>query len=212
MIGHLGARVSALLDGQLPPAEAEEAWEHVYTCHACRDLVEREGWVKTRLAGLSCGPGAAPPDLKGSLLNLTPAERCLGGGHDQQSRGRRGLGVAVLGGGAAGAAMLGVIALGLVPTSTPTADRRMPASRVETPAVGDRADRSTTGNRADPGAGSDTGAGSGDDPGNRATGAPLVASLPPGFGDPPGRRPGVGADADAVTASGPGRAAGSDQP
>ena len=77
MIGHLGARVSALLDGQLSQAEADEAWAHVYACHACRDLVEREGWVKTRLAGLSGDVGAAPPDLKGSLLNLTPGERFL---------------------------------------------------------------------------------------------------------------------------------------
>ncbi len=77
-MGHLGARVSALLDGQLPQAEADEAWAHVYACHACRDLVEREGWVKTRLAGLSCGGvGAASPDLKGSLLNLPPGERFL---------------------------------------------------------------------------------------------------------------------------------------
>ena len=45
MIGHLGARVSALLDGQLSQAEAEEAWAHVYACHACRDLVEREGYL-----------------------------------------------------------------------------------------------------------------------------------------------------------------------
>ena len=77
MIGHLGARVSALLDGQLSQAEADEAWAHVYACHACRDLVEREGWVKTRLAGLSGGVGAASPDLKGSLLSLTPGERFL---------------------------------------------------------------------------------------------------------------------------------------
>ncbi len=140
MIGHLGARVSALLDGQLSPAEAEEAWAHVYACHACRDLVEREGWVKTRLAGLSGGVGAASSDLKGSLMNMTPGERFLA-----QSRGRggvrRGVGVAVLGGGALGAAMVGVLALGLTPGSAPANDRRPPASRVETPtATGDRDD------------------------------------------------------------------------
>ena len=53
VMGHLGSRVSALLDGQLSPADTERAWEHVHSCHACRDLVEREGWVKTRLAGLA---------------------------------------------------------------------------------------------------------------------------------------------------------------
>src|SRR4051812_1640158 len=41
--GHLGDRVSALLDGQLTPAEEERAWSHVHDCHQCRDLVEREG-------------------------------------------------------------------------------------------------------------------------------------------------------------------------
>jgi anti-sigma factor RsiW len=138
MIGHLGARVSALLDGQLSPAEAEEAWAHVYACHACRDLVEREGWVKTRLAGLSCGSGTASQDLKGSLLSLTPGERFLA-----EARGsggaRRNLGVAVLGGGALGAAMVGVLALGFAPGSAPPVDRRPPASRVETAAASDDA-------------------------------------------------------------------------
>ena len=60
MIGHLGDRVSALLDGQMTPAEEERAWAHVHACHQCRDLVEREGWVKTRLAGLSFDTACAP--------------------------------------------------------------------------------------------------------------------------------------------------------
>ena len=69
MIGHLGARVSALLDGQLSPADEERAWDHVHSCHQCRDAVEREGWVKTRLATMQLGDGAtAPSHLKGSLL------------------------------------------------------------------------------------------------------------------------------------------------
>ena len=138
MIGHLGARVSALLDGQLSQAESEEAWAHVYACHACRDVVEREGWVKTRLAGLSGGVGSASPDLKGSLLSLTPGERFL---MEARNRGgvRRGIGVAVLGGGALGAAMVGVLALGFAPGSQPSNDRRPPASKVETPAASEGA-------------------------------------------------------------------------
>jgi anti-sigma factor RsiW len=136
-MGHLGARVSALLDGQLSQAEADEAWAHVYACHACRDLVEREGWVKTRLAGLSGGVGAASPDLKGSLLSLTPGEQFL---VDARRSGglRRGVGMAVLGGGALGAAMVGVLALGFSPGTSPANDRRPPASRVETPPVSER--------------------------------------------------------------------------
>ncbi|KAA1418719.1 hypothetical protein F0U44_09495 [Nocardioides humilatus] len=138
MIGHLGARVSALLDGQLSAAEAEEAWNHVYACHACRDLVEREGWVKTRLAGLSCGDGSASSDLKGSLLSLTPGERILAEASHGGSTIRRGVGVAVLGGGALGAAMVGVLALGLGSGTPPV--NRPPASRIETPAASDDTD------------------------------------------------------------------------
>ncbi|PWN01531.1 hypothetical protein DJ010_18490 [Nocardioides silvaticus] len=147
MIGHLGARASALLDGQLSQAEAEEAWAHVYECHACRDLVEREGWVKTRLAGLSGGVGSASPDLKGSLLNLTPGEQFL---VDAGGRGsvRRGIGVAVLGGGALGAAMVGVLALGFAPGS-PSSDRRPPA-RIETPVASDDGATGTPAERAFP--------------------------------------------------------------
>ncbi len=145
-MGHLGARVSALLDGQLSQAEADEAWAHVYACHACRDLVEREGWVKTRLAGLSGGVGSASPDLKGSLLSLTPAERFLV--EARRGGARRGVGMAVLGGGALGAAMVGVLALGFSPGSAPPSDRRPPASRVETPAVGDATDSQPAGNVA----------------------------------------------------------------
>ena len=70
VMGHLGSRASALLDGQLSPADTERAWEHVHSCHACRDLVEREGWVKTRLAGLTFDAAApsTPAWLKGSLM------------------------------------------------------------------------------------------------------------------------------------------------
>jgi anti-sigma factor RsiW len=131
VIGHLGARVSALLDGQLSPQETEEAWAHVYTCHACRDLVEREGWVKTRLAGLSCEPGPAPIDLKGSLLSMPPGDRYLVA--PRSGGARRGVGIAVLGGGAVGAAMLGVLALGTAPAGSPPAERRPPVTRIDAP-------------------------------------------------------------------------------
>ena len=58
-MGHVGARVSALIDGQLSPAEAERLWAHVHQCGLCRARVEREGWVKTQLAGLALLPAAA---------------------------------------------------------------------------------------------------------------------------------------------------------
>ena len=102
---HLGSRVSALLDGQLSPEETERAWAHVHACHACRDLVEREGWIKTRLAGLSHGATAAPDHLKGSLLGPQAHAHHLDVlGH----RSRSWAGLAAIGGSAAGVAVLGV--------------------------------------------------------------------------------------------------------
>jgi hypothetical protein len=132
-MGHLGTRVSALLDGQLSPEETERAWAHVHTCHLCRDLVEREGWVKTRLAGLSFQGGPAPERLKGSLLGVTPSELCLAIGRDDPHRTRRHVGLAAIGGGAVGAAVMGVLALGAAPADAPTPDRRAPTTQLVTP-------------------------------------------------------------------------------
>ncbi len=107
---HLGSRVSALLDGRLAPGEEERCWSHVHECHACRDLVEHEGWVKTQLAQLSFGPAATPETLKSSLRGgcsaLAPAPFVTAG-----HRPRRGL--VAIGGGAAGACVVGVLALGI---------------------------------------------------------------------------------------------------
>jgi len=122
VIGHLGPRVSALLDGQLPADEAERAWAHVHACHACRDAVEREGWVKTRLAGLSADADRAPDHLKGSLLCPSP----FATGVPDSQRSRR-AGMIALGGSAAGVAFLGVLALG-VTANTPAPERRTPVT------------------------------------------------------------------------------------
>lgn len=134
-MGHLGARVSALLDGRLSADEAERAWAHVHVCHACRDLVEREGWVKTRLAGLSRGPDAAPAHLKGSLLGGEPLDGgpwadayATAGGAPS----RRAVGVVALGGGAIGIAVMGVLALGVAPSDGPV-ERRAPVSHLVRP-------------------------------------------------------------------------------
>ncbi len=136
--GHLGPRVSALLDGQLSATEAERAWAHVHGCHLCRDQVEREGWIKTRLAGSSPEQGA-PDTLKGALLGMPPGDvlRAFSGHREEQpvpSRVRRTAGLAAIGGGAAGAAVMGVLALGAAPADVPSNDRRLPASQITTPA------------------------------------------------------------------------------
>ena len=79
--GHLGSKVSDLLDGQLSQGDEDRAWEHVHSCHHCRDLVEREGWVKTRLAGLSLAGTPASDRLKDALVGaqagLTPGDALL---------------------------------------------------------------------------------------------------------------------------------------
>ncbi len=125
-MGHLGHRVSALLDGQLPAAEADRAWAHVHTCHVCRDLVEREGWLKTRLSGLQEGVPSAPDHLKGSLCRSTPTPALAVPGDGDRPRRAA---VVVLGGSAAGVAVLGVLALGLGPGSS-TPDRQAPVTNI----------------------------------------------------------------------------------
>lgn len=141
-MGHLGAKVSALLDGQLDAAETERAWAHVHSCHTCRDLVEREGWVKTRLLGLSMGDcGGAPDHLKGALRcgpagppALPPGDVYLALAVDrEQHRGRRTAGLVAIGGGAVGAAVMGVIALGAAPADAPPVDRRSPVTQISYP-------------------------------------------------------------------------------
>jgi anti-sigma factor RsiW len=127
-VGHLGTKVSALLDGRLSPDESERAWAHVHTCHACRDRVEREGWVKTSLAGLSFGSTPVPDSLKGSLLGAgaaLPSDAYLAEDRDHR---RRQIGLVAIGGGAVGAAVVSVLALGFAPADAPTNDRRAPAS------------------------------------------------------------------------------------
>lgn len=125
MIGHLGPRISALLDGQLSAADEERAWDHVHGCHQCRDQVEHEGWVKTKLVGLSFGQARASADLKGSLLVSgwgghtvdTPPDELF----ELAGRPRRHGSLTALGGGAVGAAVMGVLALGAAsPANAPT--------------------------------------------------------------------------------------------
>jgi hypothetical protein len=132
MMGHLGSRTSALLDGQLSAADTERAWEHVHSCHTCRDRVEREGWVKTRLAGMTyeAATPSTPDWLKGSLMAApqfgAPGDIYLQPSLEQSRR--RTAGFVAIGGGAIGAAVFGVLAFGVAPASAPTIDRPAPAS------------------------------------------------------------------------------------
>lgn len=130
MIVHLGRRVSALLDGQLSPSDTERAWQHVHLCHPCRDLVEREGRIKTQLAGLASERDAAPSYLKGSLLGeiaaMAPAYPEVS--PDSAGRSQRRLTLTLVGTSALGFAMLGAFALTVPLGPSSTGDRRLPVS------------------------------------------------------------------------------------
>ena len=118
--GHLGAAVSALLDGQLDSSSADRAWDHVHTCDDCRRQVQREGWVKTRLATMTGDDAATPPQqLLGSLYGLgTPpagsSERSGAAAWaaveeiERRGRTRRRAGLALAGAGSVSVAVLGL--------------------------------------------------------------------------------------------------------
>jgi anti-sigma factor RsiW len=105
--GHIGSKVSALVDGQLPTAEEERAWSHVLACPGCRRLVEHEGWTKRQLGSLHAPPAIdPPPQLLGSLyaVDAWAAVDAI----EKRSRRRRTAAVLV-GGGAVSACLLGLV-------------------------------------------------------------------------------------------------------
>lgn len=124
--GHLGSSVSALVDGQLDADSTERAWSHVLTCPSCRRLVEREGWVKSRVRSL--GGNEPSARLIGSLYHLEedgrPGQAAARPSWEgvqawaavdeieRRGRGRRRAGLAVVGAGSVSAAVLGFAYLG----------------------------------------------------------------------------------------------------
>ncbi|WP_203336100.1 zf-HC2 domain-containing protein [Nocardioides limicola] len=131
-VGHLGSRVSALLDGQLPPAEEERAWAHVQGCRTCWSEVEREGWVKTQLVGFGLGaPAPPPPTLMSTLSASGPSSaevRLMPGLPERRPR-RHAAMVAAGGSAMSAAAVVGFLALA-GPAEAPVTDRRMPATTI----------------------------------------------------------------------------------
>lgn len=107
--GHIGSSVSALVDGQLSTQDEERAWAHVMTCPGCRRLVEREGWVKTRLASLSspCTPAGASSGLLGSLYDV---DAWATADELERHSSRRRVALVAVGAGSVGAAVLGLVA------------------------------------------------------------------------------------------------------
>jgi hypothetical protein len=122
--GHIGSTASALVDGQLSPAEEERAWRHVLGCSGCRRLVEKEGWLKQRLAGLGM-PGAAvpaPPGLMGSLYDVDAWATV---DEIERRSTRRRTATALVGAGSVGFAVLAVMAV----TAPPAGLGEVPANR-----------------------------------------------------------------------------------
>lgn len=111
--GHIGSNASALVDGQLSAPEEERAWRHVLGCAGCRRLVEREGWIKQRLAGLGDPSAvAAPPRLLGSLYDVDAWATV-----DELERRstRRRATAALVGAGSVGVAVLALVTLSSAP-------------------------------------------------------------------------------------------------
>jgi len=113
--GHLGAAASALVDGQLDAESTERAWEHVTDCPECRQLVEREGWIKRQISSIGVGPvESAPSDqLMGTLLDLGPVADAWAQVDEIERRGRnrRRAGIALVGAGSVSAAVFGLSTL-----------------------------------------------------------------------------------------------------
>ena len=121
--GHIGSNASALVDGQLSQADEERAWSHVLGCPGCRRLVEREGWIKQRLAGLGAGAPApaAPPTLLGNLYDVDAWAQV---DEIERRSTRRRATVALVGAGS-----VGVAVLALLTVATPPAGNGVPPSR-----------------------------------------------------------------------------------
>lgn len=68
---HLGPRVSALADGQLPPAEREQALAHVAGCRVCAEQLAAERAARQALA--DAGAVAPSDDLTARLLSVASA-------------------------------------------------------------------------------------------------------------------------------------------
>jgi hypothetical protein len=121
--GHLGASVSALVDGQLDEESTDRAWQHVLVCPPCRRLVEHETEVKRALAQFAEAPRLDEPSDQfiGSLQHLDPAALAWAETDriETSGRNRRRAGIALVGAGSVSAAVFGLSALGGAP-STPT--------------------------------------------------------------------------------------------
>lgn len=131
--GHIGASVSALVDGQLSSEDEERAWSHVLGCPGCRRLVETEGWTKTQLRAFAPAERAtASPALVGALYDV---EAWAEVDEIERASRRRFATTAVVGAGSLGVAVLGIVGLTSAPTGAGGPGLPSPAS-IRTEQVG----------------------------------------------------------------------------
>ena len=123
--GHIGSSASALVDGQLSPADEDRAWKHILGCPGCRRLVEREGWIKQRLAGLA-GPSplAASPNLLGNLYDVDAWAHV---DEIERRSTRRRAAVAMVGAGSVGVAVVALLTVTTPPVGQGEVPGRGPA-------------------------------------------------------------------------------------
>jgi hypothetical protein len=138
--GHIGSKASALVDGQLSPAEEERAWSHVLACPGCRHLVEHEGWTKRQLGTLSAPSCGVPSEqLLGSLYDVDVSAAWADVQAIERTATRRRAAAVVVGGSAVGACALALLAVTGGPTGrTDVPSRPAPAdfrSSVPSPAA-----------------------------------------------------------------------------
>jgi hypothetical protein len=67
-MGHLGSRISALVDGELPPSARDHAMAHCERCASCRRAVAVERWLKVQNRSMT--PAEPSATLLGNLFAI----------------------------------------------------------------------------------------------------------------------------------------------
>jgi anti-sigma factor RsiW len=67
-VSHLGPRISALVDGELDPSDAERALAHVASCPQCHADLDAERHAKSRVSALAGPP--VPDELMRRLVAM----------------------------------------------------------------------------------------------------------------------------------------------
>jgi anti-sigma factor RsiW len=123
--GHIGAGVSALVDGQLSSEDEERAWAHILGCPGCRRLVENEGWTKTQLRTFATPAASAAPSAPSALMGaLYDVEAWARVDEIERASRRRIAATALVGAGSVGFAVLGIVGM----TSAPAGLGEVPSS------------------------------------------------------------------------------------